>query len=467
MEYGNSLLSLGNQTAFSSEVAAKEAAWKGPTSLTEASAGSGLAVNTTNNDDAVVEEKRNIVCLKEHDYIGLSTSVKPLPDSKSPNELSLPETDLHLGLGLRLGPSEKIKNVEESEKNVSFPLTPKEGMPKTDMEHPMYTFAEVGHSVQKSWANAGSMRPMTSENLKSATSAKEFQSPKVSTHVQDHGEGTLRVGNTFYGGHSAALKNGTKRGYTEAMNEPARFNMATEMHPAVAVVAKNGDGDSKALPKHPQGAFMPNWAPQKPTLPAHWHGGLEQSSVHSFSSNKLTPTNAPQVEKPVSDRRPSAYQPHKASEACVEEPATNEPPPSKGQVVGWPPIRSYRKHTLAKPTEMFVKVNMDGMTVGRKVDLNAHISYEGLLTALEEMFQPSNSGGQGAALGRENHPNDAKQFKLLHGSDFFLTYEDQDGDWMLVGDVPWSMFVNMVRRLRITRGSEATGLAPRRHDKIK
>ena len=23
------------------------------------------------------------------------------------------------------------------------------------------------------------------------------------------------------------------------------------------------------------------------------------------------------------------------------------------------------------------------------------------------------------------------------GSDFSLTYEDKDGDWMLVGDVPW------------------------------
>ena len=28
--------------------------------------------------------------------------------------------------------------------------------------------------------------------------------------------------------------------------------------------------------------------------------------------------------------------------------------------------------------------------------------------------------------------------KLLDGSsDFVLTYEDKEGDWMLVGDVPW------------------------------
>lgn len=26
---------------------------------------------------------------------------------------------------------------------------------------------------------------------------------------------------------------------------------------------------------------------------------------------------------------------------------------------------------------------------------------------------------------------------LLYGSEYVLTYEDKDGDWMLVGDVPW------------------------------
>jgi hypothetical protein len=26
---------------------------------------------------------------------------------------------------------------------------------------------------------------------------------------------------------------------------------------------------------------------------------------------------------------------------------------------------------------------------------------------------------------------------LSNASDFVLTYEDKDGDWMLVGDVPW------------------------------
>ncbi|KAK6161125.1 hypothetical protein DH2020_004506 [Rehmannia glutinosa] len=182
------------------------------------------------------------------------------------------------------------------------------------------------------------------------------------------------------------------------------------------------------------------------------------------------------------------------------------------QVVGWPPIRSYRMNTLFSQTKTsnveedkgvggnenneksnkkinhgndkndaalkerghlgFVKVNMDGLPIGRKVDLNAHKSYETLAKTLEEMFfKPSltirscvtyaclmlaaiESGG-----GKEQSiqpPN------LLDGSsEFVLTYEDKEGDWMLVGDVPWGMFFNTVKRLRIMRTSEANGLAPK------
>ncbi|KAH7423497.1 hypothetical protein KP509_12G058100 [Ceratopteris richardii] len=126
---------------------------------------------------------------------------------------------------------------------------------------------------------------------------------------------------------------------------------------------------------------------------------------------------------------------------------------ARNRVVGWPPVRSYRRQTLAQPAETFVKVNMDGITVGRKVDLNAYSSYESLLQALEEMFQPSINVAQ-VTSSREH---DLKHFLLASDSEYVLTYEDKDGDWMLVGDVPWSMFVSTVKRLRITRGSEATG----------
>jgi len=96
------------------------------------------------------------------------------------------------------------------------------------------------------------------------------------------------------------------------------------------------------------------------------------------------------------------------------------------QVVGWPPIRAYRMNSMANQAKsiatgehsiqfeeskrkdviyasddkgnakskdripvkssLFVKVNMDGVAIGRKVDLNAHPSYESLAQTLEEMF---------------------------------------------------------------------------------
>jgi auxin-responsive protein IAA len=43
-----------------------------------------------------------------------------------------------------------------------------------------------------------------------------------------------------------------------------------------------------------------------------------------------------------------------------------------------------------------------------------------------------NCGSQGM-----NGMNESKLMDLLNGSEYVPTYEDKDGDWMLVGDVPW------------------------------
>jgi auxin-responsive protein IAA len=49
--------------------------------------------------------------------------------------------------------------------------------------------------------------------------------------------------------------------------------------------------------------------------------------------------------------------------------------------------------------------------------------------------------------------------KLLDGSsEYIITYQDKDGDWMLVGDVPWQMFLGSVTRLRIMKTSIGAGV---------
>ncbi|XP_015062861.1 auxin-responsive protein IAA16 [Solanum pennellii] len=166
----------------------------------------------------------------------------------------------------------------------------------------------------------------------------------------------------------------------------------------------------------------------------------------------------------------------------IVKPSSNDPakPPAKAQVVGWPPVRSFRKNvmTVQKNTTgtgeisgtgtgaAFVKVSVDGAPYLRKVDLKMYKSYQQLSDALGKMFSSFTIGNCGTQ-GFKDFMNESKLIDLLNGSDYVPTYEDKDGDWMLVGDVPWEMFVDSCKRLRIMKGSEAIGLAPRAVEKCK
>ncbi|WOL09319.1 hypothetical protein Cni_G18072 [Canna indica] len=157
-------------------------------------------------------------------------------------------------------------------------------------------------------------------------------------------------------------------------------------------------------------------------------------------------------------------------------------PAAKAQVVGWPPIRSYRKNTMAtNPSKnkedtdgkqgagcLYVKVSMDGAPYLRKVDLKTYGNYKEFSLALEKMFSGFTMGqcGSNGIPGRDAL-SESRLTDLLSGSEYVLTYEDKDGDWMLVGDVPWEMFTDSCRRLRIMKGSDAIGLAPRAMEKCK
>ncbi|KAG6492155.1 auxin-responsive protein IAA17-like [Zingiber officinale] len=157
-------------------------------------------------------------------------------------------------------------------------------------------------------------------------------------------------------------------------------------------------------------------------------------------------------------------------------------PSPKAQVVGWPPIRSYRKNTMvANPTKkkeddevkqgvecLYVKVSMDGAPYLRKVDLKMYSNYKELSLALEKMFTCFTIGQCGSnEMTNREMLTEGRVIDLLEGSEYVLTYEDKDGDWMLVGDVPWSMFTDSCRRLRIMKGSDAIGIAPRAMEKSK
>lgn len=178
-------------------------------------------------------------------------------------------------------------------------------------------------------------------------------------------------------------------------------------------------------------------------------------------------------------------------------PASNDesPSPAQNQTVGWPPVRSFVRENNpvrpapppSAPTVMCpsvqgkgvspatnscrVKIYMDGVPFGRKVDLKTNNSYEKLYPALEEMFQQFISGHYSGSRSSSNAESEfvppSRKLNFLDGSEYVLIYEDREGDFMLVGDVPWDLFINTVKRLRIMKGSEQVNLAPRNADAMK
>ncbi|KAF5780238.1 putative transcription factor interactor and regulator AUX-IAA family [Helianthus annuus] len=197
----------------------------------------------------------------------------------------------------------------------------------------------------------------------------------------------------------------------------------------------------------------------------------------SVSGKISSGTQAAMIKDAASKVSPQE-QTHVPYGTSLNKASASNPPAAKAQVVGWPPVRSFRKNILATnsknndevdgkpgPAALFVKVSMDGAPYLRKVDLRSYTTYQQLSSALEKMFSCFTIGQCGAS-GRESL-SESKLRDLLHGSEYVLTYEDKDGDWMLVGDVPWDMFIGSCKRLKIMKGSDAIGLAPRAMEKSK
>ncbi|KAG6490959.1 auxin response factor 7-like isoform X1 [Zingiber officinale] len=88
------------------------------------------------------------------------------------------------------------------------------------------------------------------------------------------------------------------------------------------------------------------------------------------------------------------------------------------------------------------KVHMQGMAVGRAVDLTRLDGYNDLLLKLEEMFNI-----KGELSGGVNK--------------WEVVYTDDEEDMMMVGDDPWHEFCSMARKIYIYTCEEARRLAPK------
>lgn len=117
---------------------------------------------------------------------------------------------------------------------------------------------------------------------------------------------------------------------------------------------------------------------------------------------------------------------------------------SKTPTVGSDPEKSCLGSSLLQSRQIrsCTKVHMQGMAVGRAVDLTQFSSYKELLSKLEEMFDI-----KGELCGP------TKKWQVV--------YTDDEDDMMMVGDDPWHEFCSMVRKIFIYTVEEVKELSPK------
>ncbi|CAL9135301.1 unnamed protein product [Musa textilis] len=106
-----------------------------------------------------------------------------------------------------------------------------------------------------------------------------------------------------------------------------------------------------------------------------------------------------------------------------------------------PCLRSAQEYQ-SRLSRSCIKVHMQGMAVGRAVDLTRLYGYDALLQKLEEMF---NIEGELSSA--------VKKWEVV--------YTDDEDDMMMVGDDPWPEFCSMARKIYIYTCEEAKRLTPR------
>ncbi|KAH7862066.1 hypothetical protein Vadar_034324 [Vaccinium darrowii] len=98
------------------------------------------------------------------------------------------------------------------------------------------------------------------------------------------------------------------------------------------------------------------------------------------------------------------------------------------------------KHASTNSTRTRTKVQMQGVAVGRAVDLTALEGYGTLIDELEKMFEIEG--------------------ELCPRNKWEVVYTDDEGDMMLVGDDPWPEFCNMVKKIFIYSSEEVKKMRP-------
>ncbi|XP_042025114.1 auxin response factor 9-like isoform X2 [Salvia splendens] len=174
------------------------------------------------------------------------------------------------------------------------------------------------------------------------------------------------------------------------------------------------------------------------------------ASAWSIISNTSALSSVKQISSPVScqtERKPDTAATCRLFGIDLNNPSTlplaenssmvSDDTPQEGDGFVTKQSRAPRKDTQSRhgqSSRSRTKVQMQGIAVGRAVDLTTLKGYGELITELEEMFE----------IKGELQPRDKWE----------IVFTDNEGDMMLMGDDPWLEFVNMVRRIYICSSQE-------------
>ncbi|KAG8089465.1 hypothetical protein GUJ93_ZPchr0011g28256 [Zizania palustris] len=246
-----------------------------------------------------------------------------------------------------------------------------------------------------------------------------------------------------HGRRSQDIVSGSSSSWTAAfMPSPTGF-----MHPwsLAARQQKAAAEQDLRIARPPPAMYMPSAAPTTTTVDSLPATVLGWPPVHTSRRNLVVTAAMNNVLKP--DAATNTIKLDRRKDNAEISPGGDD---ERRNAVAAPMTRSRTTAPAAEarppPANMFAKVHLDGHLIGRKINIRAHRSYNSLRRVLSKMshnfFRPADSPSA-TDVGEEDCAINSDQFIFL--------YEDFEGDRMLVGDVPWELFVASAKRLYIAK----------------
>ncbi|KAL0312429.1 UNVERIFIED_CONTAM: Auxin response factor 9 [Sesamum radiatum] len=249
----------------------------------------------------------------------------------------------------------------------------------------------------------------------------------------------------FLRGENGELRVGVRRHARQQSSMPSSVISSQSMHLGVLATASHAVMTNTMFVVYYKPRFSgtivgvedisPHWKESKwRSLKVQWDETCIHSKPERVSPWEIEPFVA---SVPTALVQPPMMKHHKRPRSHVEMPVPGD---SDQKSAVFKDCRDSKQDQLQAPTKEVqsrhsnssrsrTKVQMQGVAVGRAVDLTILKGYDDLITELEGMFE----------IKGELQPRNKWE----------IVFTDDEGDMMLMGDDPWPEFCNMVRRIFI------------------